>query len=151
MVGMASRPRLVGGRAPEIHLKTLEGNSVRLIDYQEKVVLLTFWATWCEPCLKEFVEIIKAYDVLKAESFMVLAVNVGERPELVRSFARSQNIPFPIVLDRKAKAASRYQVSALPVSFFIDPNGIIQERVLGELLTVESIRAIHRQILEKLE
>ncbi|MBN4054201.1 TlpA family protein disulfide reductase [Nitrospira defluvii] len=149
--GMGRRPPLVGGPAPNFNLNTLEGRPMALTDLRGKIVLLTFWATWCEPCVKEFLEIREAYEALKDHGLVVLAVNAGERPELIRTFIRQQHITFPTLLDPKVKVASLYGVAGLPVSFFIDENGIIRERVLGGILTVENIREAYRRLQKKRE
>ncbi len=142
LTGMGARPPLVGGPAPPFTLNDLEGRPVNLMDYQGKVVLLTFWATWCEPCKKEMPEIEAAYEQHKDQGFVVLAVNFGENPDPARSFAHHGRLTFPVLLDPSVKVASRYGVVSLPVSFFINSNGIVRERVFGGTLTAESINQI---------
>jgi len=137
--GLGARPPLVGGPAPPFTLNDLEGRLVNLADYHGKPILLTFWATWCEPCKKEMPEIQAAYEQHMDQGFVVLAVNFGENPDPVRSFAHHGRLTFPILLDPSVKVASRYGVVSLPVSFFIDSNGLIRERVFGGTLTKKGI------------
>ncbi len=147
--GMGAKPPLVGGPAPAFTLNDLEGHPVSLVDYQGKVVLLTFWATWCEPCKKEMPEIQKAHEQHKDHGFVVLAVNFGEKPEKAKEFVNQMALTFPIILDRKVEVASRYGVVSLPVSFFIDPNGLIRERVFGGTLTAIGISEVLLGLQEK--
>jgi peroxiredoxin len=139
----------VGGPAAPFTLNDLEGHPVTLADYQGKVVLLTFWATWCGPCKQEMPEIETAYERHKDRGFIVLAVNFGEREEAVRTFVRQKGLTFPVLLNRNGNVASRYGVVSLPISFFIDQHGIIRERVFGGTLTAESISEALRQLQEE--
>jgi len=144
--GMGSKPPQVGGPAPSIQAETLKGETVSLNDYRGKVVLLTFWATWCEPCKKEMPEIQAAYERYEKDGLAVLAVNFGEKLDTASSFAHHGKLTFPILLDRRANIAERFGVVSLPVTFFIDQDGIIQERVVGGTLTVQSIDEIFKRV-----
>src|SRR2546428_11973758 len=75
ILGMAARPPLLGSPAPEIALKDLQGQEVRLSDLHGRVVLLNFWATWCKPCKEEMPAMQASYDKLRDQGFVVLAVN----------------------------------------------------------------------------
>jgi len=149
LLGMAGRPPLVGGPAPEFQLETVEGPSVSLSDYRGQVVLLNFWATWCEPCKKEMPEIQAAYEAYKDEGFTVLAVNFGEKKEAAEALVKAMGLTFPVVLDEKVAVAEHYNVVSLPVSFFIDPQGIIKEQVFGGTLTKAQIGEIFHRLKPK--
>lgn len=136
---MGDRPSLVNGPAPLFTLNDLEGRPVNLIDYRGKIVLLNFWANWCEPCKKEMPEMQTAYEQYKDQAFVVLAINFGGNADQASSFAHHGRLIFPILLDPGVKVAARYGVVSLPVSFFIDKEGIIKERVFGGGLTADSI------------
>lgn len=146
LIGMGSKLPQVGGPAPSLEAETLKGEKVSLSDYRGKVVLLTFWATWCEPCKKEMPEIQAAYEKHKEDGLVVLAVNFGEKLDTASSFAHHGKLTFPILLDRRVNIAERFGVVSLPVTFFIDPEGIIRERVFGGTLTAEGIEQTFRQI-----
>jgi len=149
ITGMASRPPLIGSPSPHFQLKTLKGSSTAIADYRGKVILLNFWATWCKPCMKEMPEIQAAYEEYKDQDFVVLAVNFGEKPKKAALLVKQMGLTFPILLDRKVELASRHQVVSLPVSFFIDRNGIIKERVFGGTLTKEGIGEVFLRIQGK--
>lgn len=146
LTGMGSKPPQIGGPAPSFEAKTLEGKMVSLSDYRGKVVLLTFWATWCEPCKKEMPEIQAAYEKHQEEGLVVLAVNFGENLDTASGFAHHGKLTFPILLDRRANIAERFGVISLPVTFFIDPDGVIRERVVGGTLTEEGIERLFRKV-----
>ena len=147
LTGMGSRPPVIGVPAPSFETTDLDGRPVTLADYRGRVVLLNFWATWCEPCKKEMPEIQAAYERLKEHGFVVLAVNFGESPDPAAAFTHHGRLTFPVLLDRKVNVAARYGVVNLPVSFFIDPAGIIRERLFGGTLTAAGIEQTVRTIL----
>ncbi len=145
LTGMAAKPPLVGGPAPDFQLDQLNGPSTKMSNYRGKVVLLNFWATWCTPCIKEMPEIQAAYEKLKDEGFVVLALNFGEETEKAEKLVKEMGLTFPILLDREVEVAERHRVVSLPVTFFIDPNGVIKEQVFGGGLTLDQItEAFHR-------
>ena len=146
LTGMGARPPAIGVPAPPFETTDLEGRPVALADYRGKVVLLNFWATWCEPCKKEMPEMQAAYEKLHDQGFIVLAVNFGETPDPAGNFAHHGRLTFPILLDRKVKVAASYGIVNLPVSFFIDADGIIRERVFGGTLTADGIEQAVQKI-----
>ncbi|MFY9269372.1 MAG: redoxin domain-containing protein [Candidatus Manganitrophaceae bacterium] len=139
LTGMGSKPPQIGGPAPDFVLSDLDGKAVRLSDHRGKVVLLDFWATWCEPCKKALPEIQGIYEKYQENGFVVLGVNFGEKQKDAERMARQMGLTFPILTDQKVEVAERYGVTNLPVTFFIDPDGIIRERVFGGTLTAEKI------------
>jgi len=144
LLGMAARPPRVGGPAPEITLKDLQGQEVRLSDLRGKVVLLNFWATWCKPCKEEMPAMQVSYDKLRGQGFVVLAVNELEDTEKVIEHIRSHGHTFPVVMDHDNRVANRYGVVGLPASFLIDRQGIVREHIFGNLLTEERIADLVR-------
>lgn len=109
--------------AIDFTLKDLEGNDVSLSDFEGKIVLLNFWATWCKFCDIEMPDLEKLYT--ENEGIVVLGVNVGEDIDLVKDYVDEKNLSFPIVLDETTEIASDYLVSGLPTTYFIDENGMI--------------------------
>jgi peroxiredoxin len=136
---MAGRPPLVGAPAPEIALKNLQGQEVKLSDLRGKIVLLNFWATWCKPCKEEMPAMQASYDKLRDQGFVVLAVNELEDTERVAEHVRTHNHTFPVVMDHDNRVANRYGVVGLPVSFLVDRQGIVREHIFGNLLTEQRI------------
>ncbi len=145
LLGMAARPPLVGGPAPEITLKNLQGQEVRLSDLRGKVVLLNFWATWCKPCKDEMPAMQASYDKLRDQGFVVLAVNELEDTEKVIEHVRKHGHTFPVVMDHDNVVANHYGVVGLPASFLVDRQGIVRERISGSLLTEERIADLVRR------
>lgn len=147
--GMAEKPPLVGGPAPDFQLDQLGGAPAKMSDYRGKVVLLNFWATWCTPCKKEMPEMQAAYEALKDQGFVVLALNFGEEAEKAEKLVKEMGLTFPVLLDREVEVAERHRVVSLPVTFFIDPNGLIKEQVFGGSLTLDQITAVFHRLQGK--
>ena len=145
LLGMAGRPPLVGAPAPEIALKDLQGQEVRLSDLHGKVVLVNFWATWCKPCKEEMPAMQASYERLREQGFVVLAVNELEDVEKVAEHIKTHGHTFLVVMDHNNGVANRYGVVGLPASFLIDRQGIVREHIFGNLLTEQRIAELVRQ------
>jgi peroxiredoxin len=124
-------PVTEGTVAPDFALKDLEGKEVRLSDYQGKVVLLNFWATWCPPCREEMPSMESLYRAMEGRPFEMLAVSVDESAEHVQGFRDHFGYTFPILLDGDQRAASQYQTTGFPETFLIGPDGTIRKKYVG--------------------
>jgi len=122
-----------GGATPPLALADVDGRARKLEDYRGKVVLVNFWATWCEPCRDEMPSINRLRASLAGKPFEVLAVNLGESDARVRRFLEQLPLGFPVLLDRDSGAAKAWRARILPASFLVGPDGRIRYSVLGEL------------------
>lgn len=127
-------------KAPNISLKDLDGNQISLSDLKGKNVYLNFWATWCPPCRGEMPDIEKLYQETKNTDLVILAVNLGEDKDTVKSFISSNKYNFKVLLDSDKAAAALYNISAIPSSFFIDKNGDIVATKIGAM-SIEEMKA----------
>ena len=121
----------VGKLAPDFQLENLEGQSVSLSDLRGKPVMLNFWATWCPPCRAEMPYIQQIYEEWSGKGLEVLAIDIGESPSEVKKFLQNQGLSLPVLLDTKKNVAQKYNITGIPTTFFIDSDGIIQEKVIG--------------------
>lgn len=149
LTGMGSKPPQIGGPALPFTLNDLEGRQVSLSDFKGKIVVLNFWATWCEPCKKEMPEIQAAYAQHKDNGLVILGIHFGDNLTAAAAFAHHGRLTFPMLLDKKANVAEQYSVISLPVTLFIDSEGIIRERVIGGTLTKKSISEIFLRLNKK--
>ena len=114
-------------------LRDLNGKLVSLGDFDGKVVLLNFWATWCSPCRKEMPAMEQLYQTYAAEGFVIVGVSVDQgAPGEVKAFAEQLKITFPILHDRDSIISRLYSNPGVPSSYLIDRQGRIAYRVLGE-------------------
>jgi thiol-disulfide isomerase/thioredoxin len=122
-----------GGQVPDVELSNLAGDPVHLSDYQGKVVVLNFWATWCGPCVREMPMFQEYQD--RYPNFVMLGVNEEESPEMVSDFLEGLNLTYAMLFDQKADLARALRVSFLPTTFFLDETGEIRFRHYGILST----------------
>ena len=127
----------IGTAAIDFNCQDLKGQTWSLEKVRGKVVLLRFWADWCPHCRYEMPIIDKYYRKLNEDGFLVLAVNVNQRPEVALAFTAQLDITFPVPLDPDGKMAKRYGVYAIPTNFLIDREGIIREILIGEVFKEE--------------
>jgi thiol-disulfide isomerase/thioredoxin len=121
-----------GGATPPLALQDLDGRQHRLEDYRGKVVLINFWATWCEPCRAEMPSINKLRASLAGQPFVVLAVNLGENEQRIRRFMTQVPLEFTVLLDRDSAVAKAWRARVLPASFLVGPDGRVRYAVIGE-------------------
>ena len=120
-------------RAPALELSDLDGKTHKLADYRGKVVLVNFWATWCEPCREEMPSIERLRASLEGRPFAVLAVNLAEPESRIRKFLDAMPLRFAVLLDRDAKVARAWQAKILPATYIVGPDGMIRFQHRGEL------------------
>ena len=150
MVGSAELRPWSGKATPPLARLDLEGKSVDLKAMRGRVVLVNFWATWCEPCRDEMPSLARLQEKLKGQPFEVLAVNFGESGPKVSDFVRKQGWTVPILLDPDKQAAGAWGAKGLPMTFLVDANGKVRYSVFGERdwSEGESLRAVEKLLAE---
>jgi thiol-disulfide isomerase/thioredoxin len=126
------RPWTGDATPPGLVLKDLQGREHRLSDYRGKVVVVNFWATWCEPCREEMPAMQRLQERLAGQPFAILAVDFGEGDARVKSFLEKLPLEFTFLLDRDGAVARAWRVRVLPVSFVIDADEKIRYSVVGD-------------------
>lgn len=117
-------------RAPDFTLQTLDGMTVTLSNLRGKPVMLTFWSIDCPACVSQIPFLNGFYDAGKSRIELV-TINAGDNPLAVKDFVIAHEIKFPVLLDRWKKTAQAYGIPGVPVTFFIDTQGIIKAYKLG--------------------
>lgn len=131
-----------GGATPPLALEDLQGGRHDLADYKGKVVLVNFWATWCEPCRAEMPSMERLKSSLAGEPFEVLGVNYAEPLSRIEKFAAAVPLGFPLLRDRDGAVAKAWRAKILPASFLVGRDGRIHYFVYGELdWSSEAVRA----------
>jgi thiol-disulfide isomerase/thioredoxin len=120
-------------QTPPLALKDLTGRTVSLDDSRGKVVLVNFWATWCEPCREEMPSMHALQQRLAGQPFDVLAVNYGESPSRVKDFLARERLAITVLLDPGQQAARAWRVRVLPGSFLVGQDGRVRFSIIGEL------------------
>lgn len=142
LLGMAHRPSLLepGDVAPPFTLPNLTGHQVTFDALRGTVSFVLFWASWCEPCMKEMPEVQAIFEQYKNEGLQVIAVNFRESQTTAQEVVDRFGLTFPVVLDREAAVATEYRVLGLPLRFFVDRQGIVRERIFGRAMTKDELK-----------
>lgn len=123
----------VGAPAPQIALPLASGGTSDLSADRGKVVLVNFWATWCEPCKSEMPGLQQLADELGDQPFRLYSVDLQEDASQVQSFEQQYGLRLYAVIDEDGNATRAYGVRALPSTFLIDQKGVLQLQRLGPL------------------
>ncbi|MFH1502198.1 MAG: TlpA disulfide reductase family protein [Candidatus Eisenbacteria bacterium] len=116
---------------PAFTLPDLEGNDVKLSDFEGNVVVLDLWATWCPPCRQEIPFLVSLYEEFKDQGLVVLGVGLdqGGAPTLI-PFAEENGITYPVVVGNRDVQAL-YGVTGIPTTFMIGRDGRISTKRVG--------------------
>ena len=110
-----------------------DGGSFGTDQLRGKPFILTFWATWCDPCKKELPALAEAYRRHKADGLEIVAVNVDRDPSKVAPFLQTMPLPFPVLLDPGKEIMSTFQsrTGGVPLTFYVQADGKIRQRATG--------------------
>lgn len=147
---VAFLPPVLPRPAPAAVVETLEGADKALADFKGDVVLVDFWATWCQPCLKTMPRLQKLYSDHAAKGFKVLGVSIDEdedRVKKIKKWVKKMAISYPIFVDAKQTPAwHQFKVKAIPAMFLIDRQGQIVAQWTGKI----DEAAVERAVLKSL-
>ena len=120
--------------APPFEVTTLEGQKLSMDELQGKVVLMDFWATWCQPCREALPHIRKIADKFHDEPLIVLSINVDTDENKWKSFVAENHMTWPQYFDAGfgGPIAKMFDVHAIPHTFTIDADGIVQDEKVGD-------------------
>jgi peroxiredoxin len=132
---------LAGSQAPDFAFPSLTRGEMRLSDFDDEVVLVNIWATWCLPCREEMPSMQRLYEAFEGEDFEILAVSVdaplGQVDESsgyeggdLAAFAHEYGLSFPILHDASGSIRQLYQTTGVPESFVI-ADGLIFKKWAG--------------------
>ncbi|MFC2080516.1 TlpA family protein disulfide reductase [Bacteroidota bacterium] len=135
----------LGLRAPEIELPDVDGKSMTLSSLTGKVVLVDFWASWCNPCRKENPTLVKVYNKYhetsfsKGEGFEIFSVSLDRDEKVWKEAISDDQLPWSYqlgdMLGARTKPAQDYGIQIIPANFLLDRNGvIIASNLRGEAL-----------------
>jgi peroxiredoxin len=117
--------------APDFILKDTTGGLVALSNYRGQPVFFNYWATWCPACINEMPIIQSVYQDWAKKGLVLFGVNAGEDVSVVQDFMQKNHYTFPVLLDSQNDVGTKYNIYYIPVSVFVDKQGIMKSRVVG--------------------
>ena len=118
--------------APRFSLPDMLDNTRELSDYLGKPVIISFWATWCPPCRKEIPYFNRAWEKLKDDDIVMLFVNINEGKETIEAYQKLVPIKLTILRDETAGQLTNWNMTGLPTTFILDPEGKVVYQAMGE-------------------
>jgi len=125
-VGTATALPAVGLVAPDFALKSDSGRNVRLSELRGQVVLVNFWASWCNPCRQELPLLNKIFMQYRAAGFTLLAVSVDDNRKNAEGMLKQLALKFPTLFDGNKNVAKLYGVDTMPATLLIDRDGRVR-------------------------
>lgn len=119
--------------APSVRLAELGGDSRSLEAHRGEVVLVSFWASWCPPCVEEIPSLNALQRRLGDRPFRILSVNVGEDEATIRAFLARHPVEFPVLLDPNGESVAAWKVYAYPTNYLVDAEGRLRHGHFGAL------------------
>lgn len=117
---------------PNFSLTTLTGETVSSQDYDQKVLVVNFWATWCTPCVYEIPHLNDLYREFRSKGVEILAISMDSvDPEYVRRFTQQHRMKYPVVVGAPSVGNDFGGVRAIPTTFIVDQQGKIVKRYDG--------------------
>ncbi|WP_261380583.1 TlpA disulfide reductase family protein [Neobacillus bataviensis] len=126
----------VGDQAYNFELPKYEGGTAKLSEYKGKVVIINYFASWCEPCKEEFPE-LAAFQKDYGDKYPFLMVNRGETIDRIKKSTKNNHEGMNYLLDYNAKVSKMYNVTGQPETFVIDKQGIIREHFNGPVTEMQ--------------
>ena len=117
--------------APDFSLPDLAGQKLDLSSYRGKVVLLDFWATWCDPCREEIPHFVNLQNKYGDRGLQIIGVSMDDGPEPVREFYQRFKMNYPVVMGNAKTGELFGGVLGLPIAFLIGPDGRVSAKHIG--------------------
>jgi cytochrome c biogenesis protein CcmG/thiol:disulfide interchange protein DsbE len=131
--GTAVSPTAIGNPAPDVVLADLDGNPIRLADLRGRPVVVNFWASWCGPCVEEFPLLRRAAERYAADGLVVIGIVVRDRSEAARDFMMRNGATWAAAMDPGERVALAYGILGPPETYFVERDGTIAARQIGQL------------------
>lgn len=132
----------VGAPAPQFALSDLDGNPVRLSDLRGRPVIVNFWASWCGPCVEEFPLLEAAAAAHEQDGLVIVGIVFRDNSEAARAFMSRMGVTWAAAMDPGEVIADTFGIHGPPETFFIDAEGVVRGRQIGQLTAADLERQL---------
>ncbi len=122
-----------GDPAPDFTLTLLDGTKISLRDLRGQVVVLNFWASWCDPCRKEAPDLQKAWEMYKDKGVVFMGVSHKDAEDASRAFVQEFGLTYLNGIDPRGRISRAYGLTGVPETFVIDAEGRVAQFYWGEV------------------
>ena len=129
----ASTLAAVGEKSPSFELTGIDGEKISSEDFEGKVVLVNFWATWCGPCRQEIPDFIEAYEEMKKKGLVIIGLAVADSEKRVKSYVERNKINYPIAMATDDVVRAFSPGEFIPTTIVLDSEGNIIDKHVGTL------------------
>lgn len=132
----------IGRSAPDLTLSLFDGEHITLAEYKGRPVVINFWASWCVPCREEAPMLEKTWRRYRDQGVMFIGVDIQDTEDKALAFVREFNKTYPTGMDRDGRITLDYGVIGIPVTFFVNRDGLVVRRFVGSLREEQLVKWI---------
>lgn len=136
-----------GGQAPQFSITTDQGQRVTPVQFGGKLLVLNFWASWCQPCVQEIPSLNAFQKRFAKDGVVVVAVSIDKNPEKYRAFLRRIPVVFETARDPKADLSAQYGTYQVPETYIIKNGRILRKFAMGEDWTSDDMTQYVQSVL----
>jgi peroxiredoxin len=146
---LLDRLAFIGKEAPQFELETLDGQKVSPADFKGRILIIDFWATWCQPCLRELPRMKATYEEQHAKGLEILGLSLDEDKDRLAAFVEKEKIPWKqVYLGEKSNELGKLYgfEGAIPAVFLIDRAGMVRGMDLrGQVMKLQVAKLMKQE------
>ena len=141
---------VIGLKSPTFRVTSFEGKEINTQEYQGKVLVINFWASWCNTCADEAEMLEEAWnEYLPSQEVIFLGINYVDTEKDALAYIKKYGITYPNGMDKGLKISNQFNVRGVPETVFIDTQGKIQYKKIGPFIAKDEINRIIDNILRE--